>query len=189
MQKHWSDGRVLIRPYRRSDVDALYEAVRESVDEVKQWLSWCHSGYSRDESEAWVAACSQAWANGESYDFGIFDARSTAYLGGCGLNHLNHLHQLANLGYWVRTSCAGRGIASAAAQLVAHFGFEELGLTRIEIVASVENAPSQRVAEKVGATREGIQRNRLVNGERIDDAVMYSLIPADLGIAKRKRKT
>ena len=55
-----------------------------------------------------------------------------------------------------------------------------------EIVASVDNAPSQRVAEKVGATREGLQRNRLVNGDRIDDGIMFSLIPADLGILNRK---
>ena len=40
MQKHWSDGRVLIWPYRRRDVDVLYEAVRESVAEVSQWLAW-----------------------------------------------------------------------------------------------------------------------------------------------------
>ena len=186
MQKHWSDGQVLIRPYRRSDVDALYEAVRESVKEVAHWLSWCHAGYNRAESEAWITACARAWATGESYDFGIFDAHSNIYLGGCGLNHLNHLHRLANLGYWVRTSCAGRGIASAAARLVAHFGFEELGLTRIEIVAAVDNAPSQRVAEKVGAIREGTQRNRLINDDRIDDAVMFSLIPADLGIRQKK---
>ena len=50
----------------------------------------------------------------------------------------------------------------------------------------MNNAPSQRVAEKVGAIREGIQRNRLVTDDRIDDAVMFSLIPADLGIRKKK---
>ena len=188
MQKHWSDGRLLIRPYRRSDVAALYEAVRESVAEVGPWLSWCHAGYSRAESEAWIAACSVAWAKGESYDFGIFDARSSAYQGGCGLNQRNALHHFANLGYWVRTSCAGRGVATDAVRLVAHFGFEELGLTRIEIVVDVDNAPSLRVAEKVGATREGVLRNRLVNTDQVGDAVMFSLIPSDLGIRKRKRK-
>ena len=188
MQKHWSDGQVLIRPYRRSDVDALYAAVCESVAEVGPWLSWCHAGYKRSESKAWIAACSAAWTRGESYDFGIFDARSSAYLGGCGLNQLNALHQFANLGYWVRTSCAGRGVASAAAHLVAHFGFEELGLRRIEIVVNVDNAASLRVAEKVGATREGVLRNRLVNDGRAEDAVMFSLLPSDLGILQRKRE-
>ena len=179
MQTHWSDERLLIRPYRRSDVEALFEAVRESVSEVGQWLPWCHPNYNRADSEAWIAARREAWASGE-YAFGIFDARSTELLGGCGLNHFNHAHQFANLGYWVRTSCTGRGIASAAVRLLLHFGFEELKLTRIEIVVAVDNKPSLRVAEKVGATREGVLRSRLVFLDRAHDAVMYSLIPDDL---------
>ena len=39
---------------------------------------------------------------------------------------------------------------------------------------------SQQVAAKVHATREGIVRNGLVHGEQALDAVLYSLIPADL---------
>jgi len=35
-------------------------------------------------------------------------------------------------------------------------------------------------AEKAGATREGILRNRLVVRDKVYDAVMFSLIPGDL---------
>jgi len=64
--------------------------------------------------------------------------------------------------------------------LVARFGFDELKLRRIEIVAAINNKASQRVAEKAGATREGILRNRLVVRDKVYDAVMFSLIPGDL---------
>ena len=47
------------------------------------------------------------------YDFAIIDTNGT-YAGGCGVNHINRLDRFANLGYWVRTSRAGRGIAPAA---------------------------------------------------------------------------
>jgi RimJ/RimL family protein N-acetyltransferase len=74
---------------------------------------------------------------------------------------------MANLGYWVRTSETGRGIASKATRLVAQFGFAELGLQRIEILAAVGNVASQRVAEKAGAVRECVARKRLlINGEK-----------------------
>ncbi len=186
MQTYWSDERLLIRPYRHSDIQALYEAVRESIFEVGQWLPWCHPEYNRAESEAWIAARSEAWLSGEAYDFGIFDARSTELWGGCGLNYINRDYQLANLGYWVRTSCTGRGIASDAVRLLARFGFEELSLTRIEIVVAEANTPSLRVAEKAGATREGLLRNGLVLRDRALDAVMFSLIPGDLEIVNRE---
>jgi RimJ/RimL family protein N-acetyltransferase len=60
------------------------------------------------------------------------------------------------------------------------FAFTQLGLRRIEIVAAVGNVPSQRVAEKAGASREGVLRNRLlINGESLD-AVLFSLVPEDV---------
>jgi RimJ/RimL family protein N-acetyltransferase len=90
------------------------------------------------------------------------------------------VHQFGNLGYWVRTSAAGRGVASKASRLVARFGFEELGLHRIEILAAVSNVASQRVAEKIGAAREGVLRKRLLIRGEPQDAVMFSLVPEDL---------
>ena len=60
---------------------------------------------------------------------------------------------------------------------MARFGFEELGLGRIEIVVAVGNKASQPVAEKAGAHREGILKRRLRFHDEYHDAVMYSLIP------------
>ena len=87
---------------------------------------------------------------------------------------------MANLGYWVRTSATGKGIASRATRLVAGFAFEELKLQRVEIMAAVGNIASQRVAEKAGAIREGVLRKRLLNDDRPLDAVLFSLIEEDL---------
>ena len=85
--------------------------------------------------------------------------------------------KVVNLGYWVRSSRVKHGIATAAALLLADFGFKELKLNRIEILAAVENHASQRVAAKAGAMREGILRNRLLLHGKIHDAVIFSLIP------------
>ncbi len=174
-----TDGRVLIRPYRAADIDAMYEAVRESVAEVSPWLPWCHADYTIEESTAFVMAREEAWKNDEAYGFGVFDAATGSYLGGVGLNFINRIHQCANLGYWVRSSQTGRGVASASTRLAARFALEQLGLQRIEILAAVSNHASQRVAEKAGATREGVLRKRLLVNGQPQDAVLYSLIAED----------
>lgn len=89
MQTHWSDNRILLRPFQPGDVDAVYEAVRESIVEVGRWLPWCHADYRRSESKAWVTSRAAAWEAEEEYSFGILDVESGAFLGGCGLNHIN----------------------------------------------------------------------------------------------------
>ena len=180
MKTELSDGQLLLRPYRIEDIRALYDAVRESIEELTLWMPWCHANYKIEESTTFIMARDEAWARGEDYAFGIFDAQTLAYLGGVGLNHFSREHGYANLGYWVRTSCTGRGIASTAARLTARFGLEELGLHRIEIVAAVGNTGSRRAAEKTGAVREGILRKRLLLHGQPVDAVMYSLVAEDL---------
>ena len=175
-----TDGSVLLRPYRLSDTNSLYEAARESITEVLPWLPWCHENYSIKESRSFIKEQPHMWKTGTSYNFAIFDVTDGSYLGGCGLNQINSIVNMANLGYWVRTSRTKRGVATAATLLLAQFGFEELNLKRIEIVVNVNNVVSQRVAEKAGATREGVLRNRGLIGERPSDAVMFSLIPGDL---------
>ena len=177
-----SDDRILIRPPRAEDIQPMYEAVRESIKEVSAWMAWCHSDYSIEETSAFVLSRAEAWKNELEYGFGVFDLTTGGYLGGVGLNFINRVHQCANLGYWVRTSAARRGVASSASRLAARFGFEELGLQRIEILAAVGNYPSQRAAEKAGALREGIVRKRLLIDGRPEDAVLYSFIAEDLGL-------
>src|SRR2546426_152345 len=93
----------------------------------------------------------QAWDEGQEYSFVIVDSASGTFVGGSGLNQVNLANRLANLGYWVRTSWANRGAATAATFLTARFGFEKIGLQRIEIVAAVGNKASPRVGEKIGA--------------------------------------
>jgi len=180
MELELIEGPLLIRPYRAGDASALHEAVRESISEVSPWLPWCHQNYSIEESREFIGSRELASQGGEWYSFGIFETDGGRFLGGVGLKFINRVHQMAKLGYWVRTSAAGRGVATAATRMAARFGFEELGLQRIEIVVAVSNVSSQRVAEKAGARREGVLRKRLlINGESLD-AVLFSLVPEDL---------
>lgn len=183
IKTEFSDEAILIRRYRAEDAAAVYEAVRESIPEVSKWMPWCHKDYAIEETSAFLASQEESWAEGKDYGFGIFDAGTHAYYGGVGLNHIVEEYRYANLGYWVRTGAAGRGIASRATRLAARFGFEELGLQRVEIVAAVENVGSQRTAEKAGARREGVLRKRIVLYGVTHNAVLYSLVAEDLAVS------
>lgn len=174
-------GLVLRRP-GADDVEPFWEAVTESVPELSRWMAWCHEGYSREEAGAWLETCAGAWNRAEAFDFLVTERATGALLGACALNHLDHGNRRANLGYWVRTSARGRGVATEAAAITVHYGLAELGLGRIEIVAAVANRASQRVAEKLGATREGVARNRFCLDGAYVDGVMFSLVAADLEV-------
>lgn len=176
-----TDGVILLRPFRFPDAEETYDAVRESLTDLKPWMSWAHDGYSLQEAKDFIRITRARWEDGTLYAFAITDAKSGSILGGCSLSHIHPVYHLCNLGYWVRTSRRGEGIAVGATKLSARYAFEKIGLIRVEIVMAVDNAASRRVAEKADAHYEGILRNRMVVGQAIYDAHMYSLIPQDYG--------
>jgi ribosomal-protein-serine acetyltransferase len=174
-----AEGSILIRPYRPEDVEPTFAAVCESIDELSPWLPWCHANYAIAETREFVQFADDAWMDETDFCFALLDAASGEHLGGVGLNQINRVHNFANLGYWVRTSACGRGIASRCLRRVARWTFAELRFNRIEIVVAVANKASLRVAEKAGAQREGLLRRRLAEGT--SDAVLFSLVPEDFG--------
>jgi ribosomal-protein-serine acetyltransferase len=174
------DGRLRIRPWQQRDADGLFEAARESLDSVGRWLPWCHADYRPSDATAWIEHCTKAWLAGEHFAFSIFDRITGEFVGGVGLNQINRAHRSANLGYWVRQSRQGQGIAASAAMLAARFGFERLGLVRLEIVTLPDNRSSRRTAETLGARFEAMARQRLWMHGQAMDAAVYALIPQDL---------
>ena len=144
--------------------------------------NWAHDGYSLNDAKEFIRITRTRWEEGTLFAFVITDAKSGSVLGGCSLSHIHPVYHLCNLGYWVRTSRRGEGIAVRATRLAARFALEKVGLIRVEIVMAVNNTASRRVAEKAGAHYEGILHNRMVVGREIYDAHMYSLIPKDFDL-------
>ena len=163
-----------IRRWRDYDAPALERAVQESAAELRRGMQWL-AIYGPD----WIERTRSLWRSRQAYNFALLDSTSATLAGSIWLSHINWLHGSANVGYWVRTSLTRRGLATAAVRLVARFGFTQLNLHRLEILVATNNHPSLRIAQIVGAVREGILRERLLLEGRRHDAVMFSLLSGE----------
>jgi len=182
-----NEASISIRQFELDDVPSLCAAVHESMAQLQLWMAWCSPDYDLRDSLAFVISCQEDWEADRKYQFAILDSLDGTLLGSVGLLDVNREHGFANVAYWVRSSRTGQGVATAAIPLVARFAFEQLELTRLQLITALGNHASMRVAEKVGAQREGISRGRLRFKGRPVDAVMYSLVAEDkfLGFSPR----
>lgn len=171
--------RFYIRRYVLADARNLCEAAQESIDNVYRFLPWCHPEYTIEDSRSWIRAVEPDWRAGTGFSFAIYDSPAHGrLLGGCGLSRLDE-HPVMNLGYWVRTSELGRGIAAEATLGLADYAFRYLDVARLEIIMSTQNGASRRVAEKAGAAFEGTLKHRLRIHGTLHDAWMYSLTKSE----------
>ncbi|WP_199098434.1 GNAT family protein [Dyella sp. ASV21] len=165
-----------LRPWEPTRAHAMFEAIHESGDTAGRWIPRLQHGVSHEDCVARIAQCQAGWAQGSMYAFGIYDD-TDRLLGDICLNRIDADRRNANLGYWIRQSEQRKGIARAAIKAMAGFGFDTLGLARIEIVVAVDNQPSRRTAERTGAHFDGISPSRIVERGEPVPAAVYSLLP------------
>ena len=163
------------------DATEFLQAVLESKATLIRWMPWCHPEYGAADVERWFETADQMWTNRTAFPMLIRSKSDGSLLGGAGLQDIMlYGKREAELGYWVRKSARGRGVASTAIRAIAAFAFNELKLVRASMRIRLDNTSSRRAAERAGASFEGVTRHGIVHGEARFDAAHYSLLPADL---------
>jgi len=180
MKERYAADHVIVRSFRPADAEHLHAAVRESIDEVAPYETWCHAGYTLDEASEYVDWWIEARERRMAYYYVVEDKKSEHFLGVCGLSDYSTEHRHAMLGYWIRTSWTGRGVATQAARRVCEAGFSDLDLIRISIMVPIGNPASGRVARKLGATQEGLLRSELILPAGPTNVIAYGLLAGEL---------
>jgi RimJ/RimL family protein N-acetyltransferase len=171
--------RLVLRPYRMGDAEALFAAVEESRERLRRWLDWVDDFETLDHARYYVSGAQHDWARRRDLFFGLFDAGGR-YLGNAGLHNVDWSIRSFEIGYWLRDGAEGRGYAQEAVRRLTRFAFEDLGANRVEIRCDPRNERSRRVAERLGFPFEGCLRNSRQDPEgRPRDTLVYALVPRD----------
>lgn len=151
--------RLTLRRMMVLDTEDMYEyAGRPDVTKYLTWLPHPDREYTRE----YLQYLGNRYAAGMFYDWAVVYEPDCKMVGSCGFTAFNCSSDSAEVGYVLNPSYWGKGIATEALSRVLEFGFEELGLHRIEAKFIEENERSRRVMEKVGMTFEGVMREGML---------------------------
>ena len=156
--------RLLLRPWRLDDVD---DVLAYATDEGWGRFLPVPRPYGRRDAEVFVArSVIASWET----DPGFAVVLDSVVIGGMGLR-VERFRQTAELGYSIAKQQWGTGICTEGARRVIDWGFETFELAKVVVQVDIKNEASLRVAEKLGATREGVLRSHVaIRGSRVDFA-------------------
>jgi ribosomal-protein-alanine N-acetyltransferase len=163
------DGFVL-RPFTLEDVAPDNDAIEHP--DTSHWLNPVSAGDPKDVFDG----IEQMRTSGEGLTFTIAD-EGDSYLGSIVLFMKGH--DTAELAYVVAPAARGRGLARGAVQLLGDWAVASLGIHRLQLCISPENAPSLRVAEACGYREEGLLREAFTVRGRREDVIMLSRLATD----------
>lgn len=173
--------RVLLRRHHEGDRARLIEGANDPA--TQQWIYRLPAPYTDAHADDFLLMREQDMADGTAVHWVVADPDTDAF---CGLVSIHRIHRpVGELGYWSHPDGRGRGLTTEAVRLASRHALIDvedcgLGLRRLQLFADVANLPSLRVAEKVGFTRIGTERDGIADrtGARHDCAI-YDLLPAD----------
>jgi ribosomal-protein-serine acetyltransferase len=166
---------VTVRPYELDDVDAVFTAVQRDRERLGQFMPWVWASRTRGDTTAFVTAAVEGTAAGRTIHCGMFLNAICVGSIGASIDGLNHN---AEAGYWIAPAQEGKGIVTTAMRLLIEELFA-LRVHRVVLRAAVGNTRSRAVAERLGFTLEGIERESLRTGDVVHDAAVYSLLDGE----------
>ncbi len=168
--------RLILRPFRQEDIPAIVELLQDPA--IARMTLYVPFPYTEEDARTWLAAQEQSRQKGTGYTFAIVRREDGALIGAIDIRP-NARHKKAGVGYWIGKPYWNQGYATEALRAIIRYGFETLGLKRIQADHFVENPASGRVMEKAGMKREGLLRAYTYKDGRFRDHVMYAILRED----------
>ena len=167
---------VVLRSLKPEDADELYDLIDADRPQLARWMPWAGTQTPEGTREFIRTAIKQERdANG----FQVALVRAGAIAGVLGFHGIDRENASTTLGYWLASESQGRGLMSAAVNLLIDHAFERWNLHRVEIRAAPDNHRSRALAKRLGFHEEGVLRGAERWGEEYRDLVSYSLLATD----------
>jgi RimJ/RimL family protein N-acetyltransferase len=168
-----TDGVVVLRELREGDRAVVLSAMRDEL--VARWLNMPPSPSNRD-FDSLLRVARDGRRSGDRFDFVVTEAGRDVSLGAviASRRHRDNYE----VAYLARAEGRGRGLMTRAVRLLCDWLLEE-SVGRIELRTHPDNEASQKLAERAGFRREGLERKSIWLHRERQDAIVWSLLPTD----------
>ncbi|WP_112180032.1 GNAT family N-acetyltransferase [Paraliobacillus zengyii] len=177
---HRIDGEVSLRMFNESDAEEFYNLTISSKDYLREWLGWLDYIESIEDTTQNIKTRLKAFAENGGYPKSFAIIYKGDIAGTIGFNTLNKNDKMGDIGYWLGKDFQGNGIMTRAFMSIIDYGFNELGLNRIEISVATDNKKSRALPERFGFKVEAELRQAEWLYDHYVDHVIYGLLAEEI---------
>lgn len=171
------DERIALRLWREEDVAWI---ARESADPLIPAFTNVPDPNTETDVRAFLLAQEPLRQRGDGVQLIAVERASGERIGPLSIHRVEWRHRTAEVGYWTAAGMRGRGLTTAAARVVCAWGLGPLGLGRLELRIAEDNHPSQRLAERLGFTHEGVLRGAELRPGGRRALIVFGLLAGEL---------
>ncbi|MBU3209490.1 GNAT family N-acetyltransferase [Clostridium algidicarnis] len=168
--------KLIYREINSKDVEDIFKIYNDP--EVAKY-DWYNPIATKDNALSIINRYRNEFQGKEEITWGVARKNDNKIIGYCCLGDFDDDSRRSEIGYGFNRHEWSKGYATEAIKTLVKFGFEVMGLNRIEAIVTLGNAGSVKALKKANFTQEGIVRERtLMKGEFVDDVIL-SIIKRD----------
>ena len=178
--------KVILRPLQQSDEELLWPIAQEK----ELWIYGLKDLSVRENLNQYINSALADRTYGNCAVWVIIDAKTGEVAGCTRLAEISWKDERGQIGWtWIGKAFQGSGLNKAMKYEILTYGFETLGLNRIELKADERNIQSRKAILKLGATEEGTLRQHMKIADGfIRNTVFYSILRSEWSEIKAKIK-
>jgi RimJ/RimL family protein N-acetyltransferase len=133
-------------------------------------------GYDGTEAEEVIGRWTDTWRNEKGACWAIVMKSDNSAFGRVAFQAIDLIGGSAEIAYWLLPHSRGNGYAPLATTSNSQWAFDQLGLHRLELIHSVKNVASCRVAAKAGFDLEGTVKSEYLYRHGWHDTHLHALV-------------
>ncbi len=173
------DSEIELKQLELLDAMIIFNTIDSQREYLGKWLPFVESTKDLSDTISYVESILNTPDEKLEYVFTIL--KQNTFVGLIGLKDIDQHNKRAEIGYWLSDPFQKQGIITKSASKLCDFAFNVLDLNRIQIKVATENLPSKNIANKLGFTFEGIERQGIRLSENyFSDLAIFSKLKSDL---------
>ncbi|MBS3128652.1 GNAT family N-acetyltransferase [Candidatus Woesearchaeota archaeon] len=157
--------RIILRKPQMKDSTSWFQEIRK-IPKYKKHAK------TKEQAKETIKELIKEWNAKKKFNYTIlFDKK---LIGKITIKEIDEKNKQAECGYWISPDFQRQGFAYEALHLILKEAFKKLN--RIYFYCREENRASQKLLEKIGAKKEGILRESLIEHNKKTNQFIYSIL-------------
>lgn len=168
------DDRLSLAFPQLNAAEKLFSLIESDRPHIEAFIADIAETKTLEAEKNFIKMKLHGYAEGTDYLFFIVYDKTI-----CGCIDIHNIDQKigkGEIGYWLHSSYTKRGIVTKCVQALCRLAFKDFGLNKLLIFVDVENAPSNRVAQKVGFTLTSTEPQDVLLFGKLRDMNHYTLL-------------
>jgi N-acetyltransferase len=177
---------VRLEPLRREHAELFWQAAKDSLDDIFQWIPYRMK--TSEDFEHLVEKALGEQERGESVVFATVERKSGQVIGSTRFMNIDRLNRRVEIGStWIAPAWQRTPVNTETKYLMLRQAFEIWQCFRVELKTDALNQRSRKAILRIGAKEEGTLRRHVITWTgRVRDSVYFSILDKEWPEVKAK---